>query len=78
MSHPLAIEKRSSEVWETLGKVKTEFGKFGEILDKTQKKLQEANNNMERVSSKTRNIERKLSKVQELPVTENDFLVLID
>jgi len=53
-----------------LGAIKTEFAKFGEILDKTQKKLQEATNTIEDASRKTRTIEKKLSKVQELPVTE--------
>ncbi|MGM9986251.1 MAG: DNA recombination protein RmuC [Bacillaceae bacterium] len=72
----LAIEKRSSEVWQTLGIVKTEFGKFGDILDKTHKKLQEATNKIEEASRKTRGIERKLRKVQELPAEEE--LVLED
>ena len=71
----LAIEKRSSEVWLVLGAVKSEFGKFGEILEKTQKKLQEASHNIETATSKTRNIERKLSKVQELPVAETVELI---
>jgi len=62
----LAIEKRSSEVWELLGAVKTEFGNFGGILDKTQKKLQEASNFIERASVRSRAIERKLKDVQEL------------
>ena len=63
----LAIEKRSGEVWALLGAVKTEFGKFGDILDKTQKKLQEASNTIESAATRTRQIERKLRNVQELP-----------
>ena len=63
----LAIEKRSSEVWKLLSAVKTEFGKFGDILDKTQKKLSEASNNSDVASRKTRTIERQLRDVQELP-----------
>ena len=63
----LAIEKRSSEVWVLLGAVKTEFGRFGEVLDKTQKKLQEASNTIEDAATRTRQIERKLKNVQELP-----------
>lgn len=63
----LAIEKRSGEVWDLLRTVKTEFGKFGDILEKTQKKLQEASNNIEDASRKSRTIERKLRGVQELP-----------
>jgi len=66
----LAIEKRSSEVWVVLGDVKKEFTTFGGILDKTQKKLQEASNTIEKASSKSRTIERKLNKVQELPAPE--------
>ncbi|MDD4753020.1 MAG: DNA recombination protein RmuC [Desulfitobacteriaceae bacterium] len=71
----LAIEKRSSEVWALLGAVKTEFGKFGDILDKTQKKLQEASNTIETAAKKTRNIERKLKKVQELPAEDAGHLL---
>jgi len=67
----LAIEKRSSEIWTLLGAVKTEFGKFGDILDKTQKKLQEATNTIENASKKTRTIQSKLKKVQELPIEES-------
>jgi DNA recombination protein RmuC len=63
----LAIEKRSSEVWHLLGAVKTEFGHFGVILDKTQKKLQEASNTIEQAGVRSRAIERKLKAVQELP-----------
>lgn len=63
----LAIEKRSSEVWEILGAVKTEFGKFGDLLEKTKKKIQEAGNTIDFASRKSRTIERKLDKVQGLP-----------
>ena len=67
----LAIEKRSSEVWSLLGTVKAEFGKFGDILEKTQKKLQEASNTIDDASKRTRVIERKLKDVQELPASDN-------
>ncbi len=60
----LAIEKRSSEVWSLLGAVKAEFGKFGDVLEKTQKKLQEASNTIEDASKRTRVIERKLKSVE--------------
>ncbi|MFA7447416.1 MAG: DNA recombination protein RmuC [Weeksellaceae bacterium] len=63
----LAIEKRSSEVWEILGAVKTEFGRFGAILDKTKKKLQEASNVIDQAGVRSRAIERKLKDVQEIP-----------
>ena len=68
----LAIEKRSSEVWKLLGGVKSEFEKFGELLDKTNKKLQEISNTMERASAKTRTIQRKLKNVEALPIGSED------
>lgn len=66
----LAIQKRSSEVWKVLGAVKTEFLKFGEILDNVEKKLEQAQNTITTARSKTRNIEKKLGKVEELPEVE--------
>lgn len=70
----IAIEKRSSEVWELLGIVKTEFGKFGDLLDKTNKKLVEISNTMSDATRKTRTIERKLKNVEALPISdENSF-----
>ena len=71
----LAIEKRSSEVWELLGVVKTEFGKFGDVLAKTKKKLQEASNTINNAEVRTRAIERKLKKVQEIPMEESAKLI---
>ena len=71
----LAIEKRSSEVWALLGAVKTEFGKFGDILEKTHKKLQEASNTIDDASRKSRTIERKLRLVQESPSLEGQTLL---
>lgn len=72
----LAIEKRSSEVWQVLGAVKTEFGKFGDILEKTQKKLQEASNTIESAATRTRVIQRKLKQVQELPAADSEHFLL--
>jgi DNA recombination protein RmuC len=66
----LAIEKHSSEVWQLLGMVKTEFGKFGDVLAKTKKKLQEAGHTIDKAEIRTRAIARKLRKVQEVPLTE--------
>jgi DNA recombination protein RmuC len=63
----LAIEKRSSEVWELLGVVKTEFGKFGDVLAKTKKKLKEASNTIGQAEVRTRAIERKLRDVEQVP-----------
>jgi len=71
----LAIEKRSSEVWELLGVVKTEFGKFGDVLAKTKKKLQEASNTIGKAETRTRAIEHKLKKVQEIPMEEAAKLI---
>ncbi|KJR46969.1 DNA recombination protein RmuC [Desulfosporosinus sp. I2] len=71
----LAIEKRSSEVWNLLSAVKTEFGKFVEILEKTQKKLQEASNTIDTATRKSRTIERKLKNVQTLPANEAELLL---
>jgi len=61
----LAIEKRSSEVWTILGAIKTEFTMFGAILEKTQKKLQEASNTVEKAAVRSRAIEKKLRGVQD-------------
>ena len=71
----LAIQQRSSEVWSVLGAVKTEFGKFGEVIDRVQKKLQEATNAMDGAATRTRAIERKLRDVQELSTTESTPLL---
>ena len=72
----LAIEKRSSEVWELLEVVKTEFGKFGDVLAKTKKKLKEASNTIDQAEVRTRAIERTLKKVQEVPATETAELIV--
>jgi DNA recombination protein RmuC len=68
----LAIQKRSSEVWQVLGAIKTEFGKFGVLLERTQKKINEANTELDKlVGVRTRIIQRKLKEVQELPEGES-------
>jgi len=63
----LAIEKRSGEVWEILKVIQQEFGQFGLVLSKTKKKLQEAANTIESAERRSRVLEGKLNKVQELP-----------
>jgi DNA recombination protein RmuC len=68
----LAIEKRSSEVWKLLGSVKSEFGKFGEILEKTKKKLDEASSTIDSAAVRTRAIERRLRDVEALPAPSED------
>lgn len=65
----LAVERRSSEVWELLGIVKNEFAKFGETLARTKKKLQEAAHTIDRAEVRTRAIERKLRRVEETPLS---------
>ncbi len=70
--HALAIEKQTSEVWKVLTTVKVEFNKFGDILAKTNKKLQEVANTMKDAESKTRNIQTKLGKVDTLAFTTTD------
>jgi DNA recombination protein RmuC len=62
----LAIEKRSSEVWQILGAVKTEFGRFGDVLDKVKKKLDEAGKHIDATGVRTRAIERRLRGVESL------------
>jgi DNA recombination protein RmuC len=66
----LAIQKRSSDVWRVLAVVKTEFGKYGEVLDKVQQKLHEASNTIDKVSVRRRAIDRKLRGVEILPEME--------
>jgi DNA recombination protein RmuC len=67
----LAIEKRSAEVWQILGAVKSQFGKFGDLLEGVQKKLQESANKIETAKTTSRQIERKLKDVEELPESES-------
>lgn len=71
----LAIQKRSSEVWTILGAVKTEFGKFGEVLDKVKKKIDEAAHTIETAEQRTRAIGRKLRSVEELPAADASALL---
>ena len=71
----VAIEKRSAEVWQVLGAVKTQFGKFGDALEGVQKKLQESANKIESAKTTSRQIERKLKSVEELPAKESVKLI---
>jgi DNA recombination protein RmuC len=74
----LAIQQRSSEVWSVLGAVKTEFAKFGGVLDKVKKKLESASREMDQAGRRTRAIERSLSEVQALPAAEAERRIAID
>lgn len=66
-----AIQKRSSEVWRLLGLVKNEFVKFGDVLDKTQQKLDLASKELSEASKRSRSIERKLQNVQDIPIIDS-------
>jgi DNA recombination protein RmuC len=74
----LAIQKRSAEVWKTLGAVKTQFGLFGGLLDKVQKKLEEAGKAVGDASNRHRVMTGKLSKVEALPAAEASALTGLD
>jgi len=63
----LALEKRSSEVWQVLGAVKTEFGKFGDVLSQTRQTLEKAAKNIENAEVRSRQMARKLKTVEALP-----------
>ncbi|MBR3135057.1 DNA recombination protein RmuC [Candidatus Saccharibacteria bacterium] len=71
----VAIEKRSSEVWQTLGAVKSQFSKFGDLLAQTKKKLQETANKIGSAETTSRQIERKLKDVEALPESESVKLI---
>ncbi|AFM04352.1 hypothetical protein Fleli_1967 [Bernardetia litoralis DSM 6794] len=66
----LAIEQRSSEVWQLLGSIKNEFSNFGTALEKIQKKLGEASNTLDQANVRSRAIEKQLQKVQEIRIEE--------
>lgn len=72
----LALEKRSVEVWEVLGAVKTEFGKFGDVLEKTKRKLEEASNTIDAAQTRANVMNRKLKSVTALPETQAQQVLL--
>lgn len=76
----LAIEQRSAEVWQLLGIVKAEFGRFGDILEKTQQRLRQASESIDEATRKTRTIQRKLRGVESLEAgpTEQEVSLLTD
>jgi DNA recombination protein RmuC len=71
----LALEKRSAEVWEVLGAVKTEFGRFGDVLAKTRKKLDEASSAIDQAEQRTRVMAKQLKTVEALPDTRVSTLL---
>jgi DNA recombination protein RmuC len=74
----LAIEKRSSEVWNLLAAVKTEWTKYGDVLDAVQKKLHQASDTLVKAKVRSRAVGRKLKDVQVLPVGEASALLPAD
>ena len=74
----LAVEKRSAEIWKILGAVRTEFGKFGDVLAKVKKQLSTASNTLDQTEGRTRQMERKLREVEELPEKESSKLLELD
>lgn len=71
----VAIEKRSAEVWQTLGAVKTEFAKFADVLDSVKRKLDQASGEIEKTGVRTRAIARKLREVESLPSDDSRTLL---
>ncbi len=71
----LAIEQQASEVWQVLGAVKTEFGRFGDVLAKVKKQLATASNTIESTERRTRAMARTLREVEQLPGAESDELL---
>jgi DNA recombination protein RmuC len=71
----LALEQRSAEVWEVLGAVKTEFGKFGEVLARTKKKLDEASSTIDLAQTRTNVMARRLKSVEALSDTRTQALL---
>jgi DNA recombination protein RmuC len=74
----LAIQKRSSEVWNLLSAVKTEWTKYGDVLTKVQKKIHEASDTIEQAQTRTRAIGRKLKDVQELPSASAETVLMME
>ncbi len=70
----LTVQKRSSEVWNLLAAVKNDFGKFGQLLDAVRKKLDQASNQIDDVTRKSRSIEKQLNKVEALPSNPQPLL----
>lgn len=71
----LTVEKKTSEIWRVLGAVRTEFGKFGDILEKTRDKLTAASNELDKTGARSRAIERQLKNVEALPEIEAQTLL---
>ncbi len=71
----LSVEKRASEIWQTLGVIKTEFGKFGDVLEKVKDKLDKASKEIDNAAVRSRVIERQLKNVEALPQEGESLLI---
>jgi DNA recombination protein RmuC len=74
----LAIQQRSSEVWQVLRAVRTEFARYGEALDRVQRKLSEASSSIDLMATRRRQVDRRLESVESLPEVEADLLLGLD
>jgi DNA recombination protein RmuC len=73
----LAIEKRSAEVWRVLAAVKTEFGKFGDVIDRVKRQLDTASRTIDQTGVRSRAMERKLRSVERLPEAEASKILVL-
>jgi DNA recombination protein RmuC len=73
----LAVEQRAAEVWRVLGAVKTEFGKFGGVLDKVQRQLRTVSTTIEDAGTRTRQMERKLRAVEQMDPVESATILAL-
>jgi DNA recombination protein RmuC len=71
----LAIQQRSSEVWKVLGAVKSDFGRFGDLLERVKKRLDETSQTIEEAAHRSRQLEKKLKKVETLPAADSASLL---
>jgi DNA recombination protein RmuC len=74
----LALEKRSSEVWQVLGAVKTEFGKFGDVLAKVKSQTETVLNTLQQAETRSNVMKRALRQVEALPETQAQALLPVD
>jgi DNA recombination protein RmuC len=71
----LAVEKRTSEIWDLLGAVKTQFGKFADVLEAAKRKIDSASEELAKTGSRSRQIEKRLKDVQSLPEQDSQNLL---
>ena len=73
----LVIEKRAAEVWRVLGAIKTEFGKFGDVLDKVKRQLNTASRTIEETGVRSRVIQKRLRSIEQLPEAEASAILAL-